>query len=71
MKLRIHSDYVGLCSSCRHSSMAKTLNGEFLIKCDYFGPHKTFSCEMEMDIPLRHFLCFQILKVRKEFGSVN
>jgi hypothetical protein len=37
MKIKIHPDYVGLCCSCRHASLAKTVNGHFLARCDYFG----------------------------------
>jgi len=36
MKLKIYPDYIGLCGSCRHASTAKTINGRFLARCDWF-----------------------------------
>jgi len=36
MKLKIYPEYVGLCGSCRHASLAKTTNGGFLARCDWF-----------------------------------
>jgi hypothetical protein len=37
MKLKVCPDYIGLCGSCRHASLAKTINGEFLARCDWFN----------------------------------
>src|SRR5205814_3834602 len=37
MKVKVYPDYVGLCGSCRHAALAKTINGHFLARCDYFG----------------------------------
>jgi hypothetical protein len=37
MKVKIHPDYIGLCGSCRHASLAKTINGEFWARCEWFG----------------------------------
>ena len=37
MKLKIHPEYAGLCGSCRYASLAKTINGHFLARCDWFG----------------------------------
>jgi hypothetical protein len=37
MKVKILPDYVGLCGSCRHASLAKTTNGRFLVRCDWFN----------------------------------
>ena len=37
MQLKLYPEYIGLCGSCRHSSLAKTINGEFLARCDWFG----------------------------------
>jgi hypothetical protein len=37
MKLKTYPDYLGLCGSCRHASLAMNVNGEFLARCDWFG----------------------------------
>ena len=37
MKFKMFPDYVGLCGSCRYASLAKTINGHFLARCDWFG----------------------------------
>ena len=37
MKVKIQPNYRGICSSCRNGSLAESANGEFLVRCDWFG----------------------------------
>jgi len=37
MKIKIKSDPVGICGSCRHASLAETRGGQLLARCDWFG----------------------------------
>ena len=37
MRVKIQPNYTGICGSCRHGSLAESANGEFLVRCDYFG----------------------------------
>ena len=37
MKIKIHPNYSGICGSCRHGSLAESVGGQFLVRCDWFG----------------------------------
>jgi hypothetical protein len=37
MKFKMPPDYIGLCGSCRNGSLAKTVNGHFVARCDWFN----------------------------------
>jgi hypothetical protein len=36
MKIKTCPDYLGLCGSCRHGSLATTVGGSILVRCDWF-----------------------------------